>query len=352
MKTHTYLLLLLPFLLPAMADEEKKDNKDKAIKVLLKQTMRSNSVYSISEAVIYKRPQILKARIEEGANLNEKDEYGQTPLHLAAIHKRTAMVHLLLKAGADPTLANAEGKTPIQCTKHKKIVQLLQKSLQQRQREVELLRHIESGNTQEVAKALRAKVNPNAFTQRHGETMLHFAVNKCNADIVQLLIKAGADVNKKQANGNTPMHHAAAWGRVDIAKLLIQAGADPTIATPRGPTPLLDAVWHGRAEMVKLLLPYYKDENYSPNGKGEGYPICMAISQRKEAILRHFLDAGIDVNDNRFSSEPLLILGVKTGSEEIVRMLLNAGAKANATDKDGKSARDYANSTILPLLPA
>src|SRR6185295_4303611 len=60
-----------------------------------------------------------------------------------------------------------------------------------------------------------------------GATPLHFAAEAGNADAINALLNAGADVNAKESeNGQTPLIFAASAGNVDAMKALIKHGAD------------------------------------------------------------------------------------------------------------------------------
>ena len=45
--------------------------------------------------------------------------YGQTPLHLAALHGKSSVANLLLHANANPTADNKDGRTPAQRAKQR-----------------------------------------------------------------------------------------------------------------------------------------------------------------------------------------------------------------------------------------
>jgi ankyrin repeat protein len=61
-------------------------------------------------------PELVKALLEHGANINLKDCLGHLPLHCASIEQRTATVHLLLERGADPNEKDDRGATPLMYT--------------------------------------------------------------------------------------------------------------------------------------------------------------------------------------------------------------------------------------------
>ena len=67
-----------------------------------------------------------------------------------------------------------------------------------------------------------------------GTPLMNAATNAWNAEIVQLLIDADADLNKTDKNGRTALFYAASGGNDDIVALLIDAGADTSIKDKEG----------------------------------------------------------------------------------------------------------------------
>jgi CubicO group peptidase (beta-lactamase class C family) len=83
---------------------------------------------------------------------------------------------------------------------------------------------------------------------------LHVAALQGDVDAIRRLIKAGADLNEKDAYGSTPLAIAATFGKTEAAKALIDAGADLTVTSNDGSTPLHIAAFFGRTEIVTALL--------------------------------------------------------------------------------------------------
>lgn len=142
-------------------------------------------------------PAIVKLLITHGAELEEKDAQGNTPLHIADEHK----TEILLKNGANSKSIGSQGNTPLHYAGSCKEIKLL----------------ISYG----------ADVNArNSF----GDTPLHSTGDAARA---QLLITNGANVNSRNLNGETPLH--LLWGRafcydytefVEITNILFNSGAD------------------------------------------------------------------------------------------------------------------------------
>ena len=67
----------------------------------------------------------------------------------------------------------------------------------------------------------------------------------------QLLVRAGANVKAKNRYGVTPLYPAAVNGDAEMIKLLLDAGADVNTALPEGEPALMTAARTGRADAVK-----------------------------------------------------------------------------------------------------
>lgn len=64
--------------------------------------------------------------------------------------------------------------------------------------------------------------NPNCVEPRRKAPLLKWASDKGCLDIVDLLIKYKADVNKPDANGDTPLMAACRGGHLDVVELLLE----------------------------------------------------------------------------------------------------------------------------------
>ncbi len=85
----------------------------------------------------------------------------------------------------------------------------------------------------------------------HGESPLMLAALAGHLDLVELLIKKGADVNK---TGWTPLHYAASKSQLPILRVLIENHAYIDAESPNGSTPLMMAAMYGNPQTVELLL--------------------------------------------------------------------------------------------------
>jgi len=154
-----------------------------------------------------------------------------------------------------------------------------------------------------------------------GRTPLHSAKN---ADIVQALIAAGADINVKDGQGGTPLHYAI---HADIVQVLIAAGADINVKNEEGFAPLHFAVrnlFH-MIDVVKALIAAGVDVNVMTNyGITPLHLACAFANNNGDIdIVKALIAAGADINvKDRRGRTPLNM----TTDAETIRVLIEAGA--------------------------
>ena len=95
--------------------------------------------------------------------------------------------------------------------------------------------------------------NVNTKINSYEQTLLNLISSTFNLELVQQLLKAGADPNMANKNGWTPLMFAAKYGQLEIAQSLLAAGADPNRATKDGRTPLMVAKDNKHKDIVLFI---------------------------------------------------------------------------------------------------
>jgi hypothetical protein len=72
-------------------------------------------------------------------------------------------------------------------------------------------------------------------------------------EMVDMLLRSGADKDAKSDRGCTPMNLAAFHGHAAVVKLLLAAGADKNLANDSGTLPIAAAAKNGHKEIVAML---------------------------------------------------------------------------------------------------
>ena len=138
--------------------------------------------------------------------------------------------------------------------------------------------------------ALSRSGDPNRRSEL-GRTALHSAAMGGNPAIIEILLDAKVEVGVGDKGGLTPLHDAAYHGHVDVATVLLRRGADIETEDSTGQRALAVACREHPA-VVALLLDSKAEVNVGDN-KGYG-PLHYAVGVASEEIVRLLLDAGAD----------------------------------------------------------
>jgi ankyrin repeat protein len=85
-------------------------------------------------------------------------------------------------------------------------------------------------------------------------SVLHLASGRGDLAVVELLLAAGANVDKRSHDGSTPLHTAALGGHLEVTKVLVAAGAETRATTNSGYSVLEAARVSGNRTLVELLV--------------------------------------------------------------------------------------------------
>lgn len=264
-----------------------------------------------------------KTLIALGANVNQKNGYGNPIIHHAVSGGNAELVQLLISKGAD---VNAKG-----------------------QFERVALHYANKKGMAAILLANGAAVEP---PTNYGETPLHWAANGVNSmskqvDLVEFaetLIKNGASVNRKTGQGRsyrTPLSYAAQANNLAVAKVLISRGAD---VKGDDSSPLSAAGSNGDyVEMAQLLVENGAVINApSPTG---WHPLMTAAGRGNIKVAKYLLSQG--ANPNAADKNGLTALYSAAGSDYgavVAETLLKHGANVDAPYSRGLTALHQAAS--------
>ncbi len=211
--------------------------------------------------------------IHQLADLNVTNQDGETFLHLAVKGMHPDERDLLLERGVRVDIANDAGTALHIAAMNDALVS------------VELL--------------IRAGSDVNALNKQGGSP-LHHACVRGNAKIVQLLLNAGADADAINGLGESPLHLAARGASPDVLSLLLERGVRMDKECSRGGTPLHWAAYHGVGVNVRLLLnagapatsPKWRHgPDYWAERAGHAHIVSM-LTEHGQSGLGEFLKSG------------------------------------------------------------
>jgi len=101
----------------------------------------------------------------------------------------------------------------------------------------DFLYHIQEGDISNVTKCLES--NPDLASKLCEDLFpIHWAADRGNADMVQVLLKYGADVNAQDEEGQTALHYACSVGYESVIQILLKSSADKAISDNEGLKPI------------------------------------------------------------------------------------------------------------------
>ena len=257
--------------------------------------VNSDLIIAIDENDIEK----VKSLLDKGADINTRNENGDTALMMAVNRTRDVkLVNLLLDKGAD----------------------------------------------------VNAKNNKNDKYKLNQTALIYAAIYE-ETEIVKALLERGADVNAKNNYGYSPLIMAAAHERSGNVKALLAKGADVNAADEKGTTALMRSAEKGDAETIRALLASGADVN-SRNKQGE--TALMLVPDHKESILL-LLNSGARVNETNELGETPLMYAAKARAVDKIRLLLGRDADVKARSNSGETALTIArkrsgNNAMVRLL--
>ena len=171
---------------------------------------------------VCKTGDLVEARwlLDNGANPDQINNEGKTPLYLATEKGHAEIVLALLTQGANPNLANKDGRTSL--------------SASQRTPQSGQDSNYKSRTEWIIKKLLENGANPKLKDHDRREPLL-YAIMSGRLDLVEVLLNSGATINE---SGWSPLHYASKQNDANIVKALLDKGADPTAKNQDGQTPI------------------------------------------------------------------------------------------------------------------
>lgn len=200
-----------------------------------------------------------------------------------------------------------------------------------------LLGAIRGGNVKAAEQAIAQGANVND----QGALPLYVAAQEGRFEMVKFLVERGANINGVMAYGQVAtalrvaISNANRSGSYDMVDYLLKFGADPAAGGIRSFSPLTAAVRTGRLDQVKKIVrsgkaDFEHKEWFAHPGDGGGKTALMIAAELGFAPIAEYLVAqGAKVNNSKFCGETALYYAAARGRVEIVKLLLRLGAEAD-----------------------
>lgn len=256
--------------------------------------------------------------------INSQDDKGNTILHKTSIKNLQFAENLVRRYGADVNIKNNDGDTPL----HTAIVK---------------------GNydfAQILVVYLHADINA---INNKGETALHLVlknlVSKCdnklihdikdnkgnlvfyrtvsNIEILYDLISEGANIHIKDNEGNSALHVAASSGIIKLIQAKIK-----------------DTDYYDKKSLYNILrILVWRNTDINAKNKNGDTPLLLAVYRKREATVELLISAGANVNVKNKDGNTALYVAASEGDLKTVEILVLQGrAEMNLKNKNGNTA--------------
>lgn len=297
--------------------------------------------------------EVVELLLEYGADANAASPRGATPLCCAAELGYVGLVNALLSAGANPNTPGVGGWTPL----HSAL-------------------SVPGDDVSVAASLINAGADVNFVNERQNRSILHVAAKMGKVNFVNLLIDEGVDIGWRADGILTALYQAVLDQQDAVAQALLEHGAlrfEPIpsnlLAAAKSDSLINLLIQHGVEPREGMSLEDYEERRLrselvmqaigiaptaasltppvSPNGptiidaREEATSLAGAILSGNELKVEKAIEAGYDVN-KRYMVEgkkitPIVEAAVQR-NEDIVEMLLEAGADPNISQVNGETA--------------
>lgn len=339
------------------------------------------NISALSWATMMGKTEATKLLIEQGADLNVRQEDGGTPLHIAVALGRSEIAELLINEGADVNAKNRRGDVPASALRvpwgmlkfmiGMFDIKLEQKEVQAGRAKIAKMLNVEFttqpqqvandvwqavfiGDLNMVKKSVADGLDVNARNPSSGDPLLFTAAVMGHTEIMGFLLKKGADINIQNRDGNSSLHVAAFFGHAEAAELLLKQGANIHSRNKQGATAIDNAkldwdttqailniiqmevkkaeVKAGRAKIIRLLSGKMKDTPEPLN-------LWKASANGDLTAIKDALESGSDLSalDSQYGIDPLGWAALN-GQTAAAKLLLEKGADIHNRHRDGSTA--------------
>ena len=299
--------------------------------------------------------EIIELLLQHNLNINEADEFGETPLFGHVIAGDLDLVKFFVEHGAAINHVNNAGLSPL-CIAIEAVKTDIARFLIERggvcsaEEFLPALKKLGYNKNKEISSELAAyptreeieKIEKEASADKNSNSELMLAIQTRKPFLVEHFVqKDKGQVNKLNNEGNSPLVAAIDMRSESIAKILLENGAEvnPKLSSDKERLPLLAAISYNRLPLVDLLINYGADVN---RANYWGYvPLYFAALDGFNSIFERLLNAGANINAFGIGADAkpnpyAVIHGIIINKLEdpALRLLIDAGADLNILTRD------------------
>ncbi|XP_055991736.1 protein phosphatase 1 regulatory subunit 12C isoform X3 [Sorex fumeus] len=314
------------------------------------------------QACIDENLEVVRFLVEQGATVNQADNEGWTPLHVAASCGHLDIARYLLSHGANIAAVNSDGDLALDLAEADAMEGLLRAEITRRGVDVAAAKRAEEELLLRDTRCwLNGGAMPEARHPRTGASALHVAAAKGYIEVMRLLLQAGYDPELRDWDGWTPLHAAAHWGVEDACRLLAEHGGGMDSLTHAGQRPcdladeevlsLLEELAQKQEDLRKDASQSRSPEPQGPSSSRHCRSSVCRLSSREKTSLQDLSKerrpegaGGALIRDEDEGEEG------PTGSPPAESRTLNGVSSLPPTSRQSPVAREPCVARITPSL--
>ena len=317
-------------------------------------TVQSAYLISTSEGYV----ELLNLTLRHGADVDSKDSFNGTGLIRAADRGHADIAGRLIQADIKINHVNNLGWTALHeaiilgdgSRRYVDTVLVLVAAgadlrLPSQRDQINPLEHATSKGHDKIAEVLRMALDADRPSKQQTNRRLLAASERGDATAAALALRAGAGLETRDERGRTALLLAATKDHLAVARLLVHLGADPDALDDRHDTPWLVTGVTGSVDMLEILLPARPD--LMIRNRFGGTSLIPASERGHVAYIRRAVRTDIETNHVNNLGWTALLEAVILGDgskryQQIVTILLDAGADTKIADRQGVTAQQHA----------
>lgn len=304
----------------------------------------------------------LERLLDNGLDVNSRDENGRRALSLAAQNGQESSLEFLIERGAGIHETDKTGESAIwwaaRYGHEESLVYLLDKGcridVKDGTGQTALLAAAQMGHEAIVELLIKRGASLDVQT-RYGISALSFAAQEGHLDVVAQLLRHGAQMDANPEDGKDAVSLARFYGHDDVAELLLQHKAQEQQTKNQSTSPetpstkehetdkkfktfkndLASSAKLGRVARMKRLIAFGTPVDcLNSNGRS---PLSLAAEFGHDDVVMELLQAGATVEFIDKEEKTALAWAAEKGQISTITLLTDAGAKMEAKDEDGKT---------------
>ncbi|XP_067676346.1 serine/threonine-protein phosphatase 6 regulatory ankyrin repeat subunit A-like [Haliotis asinina] len=279
-------------------------------------------------------------------DINGRVRCGRTPVMLAAVNGHKEIMELLVAKGANVTLTDKNGNTilhracrggDIEVVKYIVSKKMVDINTGKRKNQTSLMLACLWGHKAVVELLVQQGAN-HSLTDKRGDNILHYACQGGHVEVVTFIISLRTfDINCGGLNKQTPFMAAGRHGHKDVVELLVKNGANLSLRDAHSNNILHLACGRGRVEVVKYVISL-NTVDINSWGNNKKTPIMVAGRSGHTEVIRLLVKNGADLSLRDAHGDNILYYACLGGHVEVVKYVVSKNrVDINSRGKDRKT---------------